>query len=832
MTQESTLKIKGLFTSFNDSSEVPEGALEEADNIDILQDSMAQPRRGFDRDSTSGGFTDTTHRPDAITIYQDKIVAHHGATLGSATTLSTLYSGSQHTLETVSAPNSSNKMRFVGANQNLYYTSSTGVRVLDIYTGTPRAAGAYKALDVTAANSASASTWMATAKSVAYRAVWFYIDENDNYIFGAPSQRYEHTNSSGSTKAVDVTLTIPSGVTTSWFIQLYRSKTVDSSVTPSDELGLVYEANPTSGEISAKSMVITDIVPDSLLGATLYTSSSQEGLAASNEVPPFATDISDFRDCVFVANTQSKHRFFLTILGIDAPNGVQVDDTIGINGVTFTAKTAETVASGQFKIYISGSAAQNVEDTALSLVRVINQYASNTTVYAYYLSGVDDTPGKILIEARTAGGASFPVISSRATCWSPANIPTSGTTTSSNNDAGPNKVAWSKPNQPEAFPLTQTAFVGAENDPIIRIKGLRDALYIFKEGGAVYKLTGYWPNFQIDKIEDSVKLVARETVQVLNNQIYCLSEQGVTVLGDGTKVISRPIEQDLRKIIVSNTSLASVAFGVAYESDRKYYLYIPTEAADTYPTQAYVFNIFTNSWVRSTFAACCGMVDSDNNLYLGRATTNYLSKEKRAYTLLDFADYGFASTIATISSNVITLGSGFDNTAVGDVIYQSSSLFAIIESRDVAAQTITVDSNPGFTVAATDILKSIDTRIKWVPIAFKNPSVQKQFHTAVLIMKQDFLGDATLGFSNDLDTSETEVTVSGSGLGLWGLFAWGERPWGGYPLRRPVRQWVPRGRQRSSTLSVSWNHAWGFSNWQLLGISIFGEMGSEASRRE
>ena len=829
MAQTLNLKIKGRFTSFNELSEVPEGALLEADNIDIIQDSIAQPRRGFGRET--GGYSDNTDRTDALVQYQNKTIAHHGSTLGSADTLSYLNAGVWTALESRAAI-SGKKMKFVGANQNLYYTSSVGIRAIGAYNGTPRPSGAYKALDITASISASASTWLADNYSVAYRAVWLYRDVNNNLIFGAPSQREVIYNESGSTKAVDLVVTIPVGVTTSWFVQIYRSAPVNevgvgSGGTPNDELGLVYEAHPTAGEITAKSMTITDIVPDTLRGATIYTAASQEGLAAQNEIAPLAEDISQFRDCIFYGKTTSKHRFYLTLISVGATAGVQVNDTLTIGGVVYTAKAAETASSGQFKVTTAGSAASNIDITARSLVRVINQYASST-VYAYYLSGSDDLPGKILLEERSIGGAAFPILSSRATCWNPTDIPTSGTATSSTNDNFANGLFWSKPNQPEAVPLVNFAFVGSKNDDIVRIKALRDALYILKASGEVYKLTGYYPNFQIDKIEDSVKLIGPETLVVLNNQLYGLSDQGVVVLGDSTKVISRPIEQELLELVNQNYSLVqSTSFGVAYESDRKYYLFVPTTSADTYPTQAHVYNIFTNTWVRHTVPASCGLVDNSNNFLLGDPTSNYLLKERKNYSFLDQADYGFDTTISVIAGTTITIGSGIDNVSAGDILYQSSSLFAIVESVDPATQTLTIETDPGLALAAVTILKGIETRITWAPAAFQNPGIQKQIHTATLMFKTDFLGSAELGFVSDLDQEEDFVTIQGRGLGLWGLFPWGEEIWGGESIKRPLRQWVPLAKQRCSQLTISFNHTWGYSNWQLVGISLFGETGSE-----
>lgn len=825
MSQTLNLKIKGRFTSFNELSEVPEGALTTADNIDIIQDSVAQPRRGFDRET--GSYSDTTDRTDALTEFEDKKIAHHGSTLGSADTLSYLNSGTWTTLESVSAI-SGRRMKFVGANQNLYYTTSTGVRCIEAYNGTPRISGAYKGLDITASTSATAASlgWTTNGDKVAYRAVWLYRDSNDNLVFGAPSQREVFT-STDVTKGVDLVVTIPSGVTTSWFVQIYRSKWVVNTTTPNDELGLVYEISPTAGEITAKSMTITDIVPDTLRGATIYTASSQEGLAAQNEIAPLSEDIDSFRDCTFFGKTTSKHRYYLTIISVGATAGVQTNDTITIGGITYTGKAAETAASAEFKVDTSGTPSQNIDNTARSLVRVINRY-TNSTIYAYYLSGPDDLPGQILLEERSVGGASFAVTSSRATCWNPTNIPTSGTTSSSSNDNFSNGLFWSKPNQPESVPLVNFAYVGSKNDSILRIKALRDALYIFKESGEVYKLSGYYPTFQIDKIEDSVKLIARESCQVLNNQIYCLSDQGVVVIGDSTKVISRPIEQELLSLVNQNYSLVqSIAFGAAYESDRKYYLFVPETSADTYPTQAHVYNIFTNTWVRHTVPASCALIDNDNNFFLGDPTSSYLLKERRNYNFLDYADYGFTSTIDSISGTTLTLGSGFDNLAVGDIIYQSASLFAIVSTISVANQNFTIESDPGLTVAACTVLKGIDVRMVWAPATFGNPGVQKQVHTVTLMFKTDLLGSGTVGFSTDLDQEEDTVTVEGRGLGLWGLFGWGTEAWGGESVKRPLRQWVPRAKQRCSQLTLSFNHTWGFSNWQLVGLSLFGEVGSE-----
>jgi hypothetical protein len=169
------------------------------------------------------------------------------------------------------------------ANRNLYFTTDEGVKKIDALGSAVVNAGGIKALDGSAALTGS-SGFMATNTSVAYRVVWGIKDANENLILGAPSQRILVSNASGGSRDVDLSFTIPDGVTTAHFYQIYRSaQTSGSSVVANDELQLVIERNPTSAEITAKIVTVTDSTSDDLRGATLYTSSSQQGIAQSNE---------------------------------------------------------------------------------------------------------------------------------------------------------------------------------------------------------------------------------------------------------------------------------------------------------------------------------------------------------------------------------------------------------------------------------------------------------------------------------------------------------------------------------------------------------------------
>lgn len=826
MSQTLTLRAKGLFTSWSEFAEVPEGALLVADNVNISSDNIIEPRKGFER--LESGFPSASEVADQLWFYQNKLFAHHG-TFASANSIS-YYSGGVWTASDTKIAPSGVRLRHAQANQNLYYTTSTGVFKLDAYNSlTPTLSGAFKALDLTA-STAGTGGFLEHNHLCAYRIVWGVEDLNKNLVLGAPSARFEikNTAGAGNKRDISLTFTVPTGVTTSWIYQIYRSAQISAPGIPNDELQLVYEGNPTSSEITAGTITVTDIIPDSLRGATLYTSPSQEGIAFANERPPLAKDIASFRDVLFYANTISKHRYRITLLAVGGSSGVVVDDTVQFGGITYTAKSTETISSGQFQVFTSGTAAENIRDTALSLVRVINR-RSTSTVYAYYLSGLNDLPGQILLEERNIGGAAFVIRASRPGSWTPTGIPTSGNTETSTNDTFPNGLSWSKPFQPESVPLVNQVQVGTKSAAILRIIPLKDSLVIFKEDG-IYRLTGYYPNFDVELLDSSARIIGSETPAILNNQIYCLTDQGVTVVSDSVKIISRPIENEILGLIIGALSLVkSLAFGVSYEAERRYYLLLPSTATDTTPTQMFVYNVFTQAWTRTTLQATSA-ASNTNEFYIGDTDSNYILKERRAGNLTDYADFKSSVTITIASSTKLSVPS-VAGIVVGDVVYQSSTAYATILGVDDINNTLTVPGTAGFTGGTAVIYTSVGPVVTWLPQAAGNPGITKQWHTLQLLFKRDFVGTGYLTAKTDVVQSETQIPVYGNEYGPWGLFTWGNSPWGSDPLRKPVRQWVPKEKQRSSYITLGFKHDYAFSGWQIQGVSVHFTPGTEKTDR-
>lgn len=477
--QKLDLSIKGLYTSPNLFSGVPEGALAIADNIVINSKNLADSRRGQTQYGNelsvgSGKINKLfNYASSLITSYDDKLAYDPGNGVWVD------YSGNYVD------PASGYRMRSLEALRNFYFTTNKGVYKLDELTATPRRAGVVRALGGTGDLDGS-SGFLVENSAVAYRMVWGYRDANNNLLLGAPSQRLVivNPNGSGADRNVELTYPIPDTITTEYFYQIYRSNgTVTATDEPDDELQLVLQGNPSAAEIAAKEFTVLDETPYSLMRATLYTSPSQEGIAMANYEPPFALDMDVFKGSAFYANTRQKQRLTIALISVDSPSlGYYVDASVDIDGtdvltnitsttdlrlgmrvvgtdipadtyieeilsgtsvrmtqaatntatvsiefqdrftigeVDYWAGSAEDLATDTFLVATAGTPGQNIEQTAQNLISVINQSASNTLLYGYYTSAVDDLPGQMLFEERAIGGSAFFATSTAGTSFSP-----------------------------------------------------------------------------------------------------------------------------------------------------------------------------------------------------------------------------------------------------------------------------------------------------------------------------------------------------------------------------------------------------------------------------
>lgn len=690
------LKAKGLHTFKNELSEVPSGHLDEARNVNIDRDGVIEPRRGFRQFGDT--MPQTNDRAKQLLVYKGRILRHFDTTLqfdsdgaGTFTSFDGSYTEMQPNL----------RIKGVESNSNLYFTTTEGVRKISAKSSAGftaavdyiTAAGGVKAVDIRGEITNVVGGYVPDGSSVGYKAVWAKTDANNNLILGSPSERFFLANNSGSEANITLNLTVPDGITTAHSFQIYRTALNPNLIDNLDEeMRLVYERVITSAEITAGEVIHIDTTPETFRvgGTNLYTNPiSGEGTIQANEKPPLCQDLALYKGSVFYANTKTVHRRIFNLLTASTLLGH--DLIIGNDSVfreyTFvnTAESFDTAAGGEVLISTSPSPSIAVDETARSLVRVINR-DSNGAVYAYYISGPNDVPGQILLENRTLADTNFYLAVSNvaiSASFSPE-LPVDAapstpftSTIESDNEEIQNRLYFSKFRQPEAVPLTNFIDVGAKDKAIKRILALRDNLFVLKEDG-VFRISGsVAPNFNVTLFDGSTQILAADTADTLNNQIYLLSSQGVATVSDtGIGVISRPIEDLITNVTTDSFDFETLSFGVGYETDRAYTIWLPTIPTDTVATQAYRFNVFTNTWTKWSRSDVCGVVNPFNDrMYLGAGNFHSVEEERKDRKTTDFADREFDVVISSIdSANLTAIITSINPLSTGDVLGQTQNL--------------------------------------------------------------------------------------------------------------------------------------------------------------
>ncbi len=169
-------------------------------------------------------------------------------------------------------------------------------------------------------------------------------------------------NGSFSSPAGDLTtnviFSVPDGITTENFYQIYRSAIFTSSsastledISPDDELQLIQEGNPTSAEITAKQINFFDNVSDIIRqnGAYAQTNAnSGEGILQAHTLPPLARDIAQYKVSTFFANITTNYSTTLSLLTASGLTGNTFTITQGttVNTYTFTNSVQQIVQIG------------------------------------------------------------------------------------------------------------------------------------------------------------------------------------------------------------------------------------------------------------------------------------------------------------------------------------------------------------------------------------------------------------------------------------------------------------------------------------------------------
>ena len=820
MSQQLALEITGLQTNPSPLN-TKKGSLSVARNVNIDSPNTATSRRGFKK---YGSILPTTgnYEFDQFNNYNGTILASYGGSLYYDSDDAGTWQ--EYGAEVIAA-DSTIKLRTVEHQGAFYMATNNGIRKLESVTSSIRNAGVPKALSFDATLTGS-SGFFSLDSQVAYRTVWGYTDINDIVHLGSPSERTEVSNAStGDSYNVSLDIYIPTGITTSYYYQVYRSGfSVDADTVANDELQLVYESFPTDAEITAGVITFTDNIPDSLRGASLYTSPTQEGIIESNDQPPFAKDIAMYKNYCFFANTRTKHRKYLTLVAVAGDYGIDTGDIITIDGVDYTGAVAQDHTAGEFLIPGTGTASEKIRDAAKSLVQVINRYSTNTSIYAYYVSGYAELPGQILLEKRDLTDDVFYITYTTANtgvdhgiAWNPS-LPAAGTSIASDNETKASRLYISKYSQVDAVPPLNYLDAGGEEGAIQRILALRDSLFIFKDDGSIWRLVGETPeNFNLHLFDNTTKLVGPRTAAVFNNSIFCFTDQGISAISDnGVAVKSWAIEDQLREYLSISLypNFETDAFAVSYESDRKYLFSVGD--------RVFSYNSFTNSWTRWDISATAGFINpTDDKLYLGK-TDAYVYQERKDYTRFDYADAEYDVTIVSYSGTVVTLS---DTSSIdAKMSLKQGNTTAYISSVDSSTE-ITLDRESVWTAGAAVVTEPILCRMKWLPIDGENPGMMKRFREVHLYFKSMNDQFDIIFNNNFLPSDDTSVTMNPVLNGRdWGDGRWGRFEWGGAETEnQEMWTYPPLDLMRALWLNVEVQTERSFTNFSLIAASIMYE---------
>lgn len=376
--------------------------------------------------------------------------------------------------------------------------------------------------------------------------------------------------------------------------ELYRTKmssgTIEvGSIHPGDEMFLVATTPADNGTAetgwtdspTAGTLAYVDSKKDSELDKFLYTNPSQEGIAASQYMPPQARVLENYKGTMFwgnVAEPQVLEFQFLTTLASKILLSVTLDSyPTDESSPTLNFSFDPTVNEGTsgklgFKVTSTGIPATDVENTARAFVRVINK-SFFIPLKARYVSGFDDEPGKIEVTALDYSTSSLAMLSSQLRSLNMRSSLkveqyTTGTTgayvnkvypsaeqsdwTSTllnsiilNRKRQPNRIYWSKYQIPAAVPKTNYMDLPS-NVEIVGLRTTSQGMYVITDNG-LWMISGTVDPWDLREVDLTAKCWAQGSIQTLNDNLFILTTNGVQVYGNG-QVVSLPVNDRILPI--------------------------------------------------------------------------------------------------------------------------------------------------------------------------------------------------------------------------------------------------------------------------------------------
>ena len=772
----------------------------------------------------------------------------------------------------------------VAARNFTFLMSNEGLRRINSGNTATEIAFVPEGLDIELRSLSGSAGWMPDNTQVGYKVVFGVKNVADEFFLGAPSGRAIAINTAGGTRDTEIRFTVPSGLTTSYFYQVYRTRPSGGPlIDPGDEMSLIFEDYLTGTDISNGYVTFTDRVPNGNGGAALYTNESQQTDAQANYPCEAAMssigrgDLAFFANCLWANNYQPRSFLDLSLLavltetglnartftadtntsvtitnasstaglaigqrieGTGIPAGTTITNIVGttitisapatataagvsmtagdivvLAGTSYVAWTSEDIATNKFLVSTDASAAKAVRVTAESFIRVVNRSASNTVVYARYMSGPNQLPGQMRITARTDRASAYTVqCAAHGMAFFP-NITTAQTILSKGE---PGALVYSKPNEPQAWPPLNYELLPG-NATVLALSALRTALLVWTDKG-LYRITGVYGNFYGEEIDSSVILSSTSTnpglgVVVVDNVAFAMTSKGlVAATESGAVSVSGNVST-----YTDNTDITTGRLSAHYGDGL---VFVPVSVGTL------VFNTHNSTWTSWSTVYSTGVYDqSTRRMVLQDGTTTRRARDA-TYQAENLYDSDAAVAVNSISGNVVTLASAPVGMVRGDLLIQGV-VTQVIESFQGAA--LTVANGAAFSAGAATVRIGYTVSATYCPMGSPSPTISKHVNYAHVVFDGATLAGASLAtfnntgykkvvavtFITDLDTTERsaiEIVNSNN-----------------FPFE--ARFWVPPESQRCSMMTVSFSFRCCANATRVLGIELDYEGISDKTRR-
>jgi hypothetical protein len=380
-----------------------------------------------------------------------------------------------------------------------------------------------------------------------------------------------------------------------------------------------------------------------------------------------------------------------------------------------------------------------------------------------------------------------------------------------------NRVYISKLQEPEAVPLTNYLDVGSSDEAIVAIATLRDRIIVVKER-SIHRITGSdLNNFAVQLVDNTVKVSEIRTVVNLSNRVFALSNQGIIAISDSVQILSRQVH-DLVKGPFTD------CHATTKETDGLYIL--TCENADGYYSVIYnSFNALFTTWELPRSTSFSYNLEDQLFYSVPEESSEFpILVERNSGSSLDYSEISSSYSVTGIDGGTYTFSSG-TGLEVGMVLTENSGTGkVVITSIEGNVAEVNILSSPTASSGTWTAYDLIDVTVKFWPYIGQGIDTYKSFNETALIFTTQISGTVTARYLTDLNNIEESVSFSTiSDTSGWGLFQWGNIPWGEDPdsgitlVKRIMVPWeMGKGHELTFTVDISTSN----QLWEFSGVSL------------